>query len=256
MTVLLAVGFVAVADDSSATESFELSAKGDDYVAVGKTLTYVLTYDIDTSLPFKAELLDSDGNAVGKVSPASDSLSPSQTSETFEVTAPDTAGDCYLRVTVTKPAETEGGEETTFVRTAYLKAVDPIVLSVTVENKGDAQRTFTACFYIQDGDDWIRLDDSEQQNITVNAGATRTITYNYVVKDVENTTFCLQAEGAALGGDIVGLGPDHAHTFYKDANDYKVIEYVCIAVLVILLIVAIWIFRKPIKNRGKPKARR
>jgi hypothetical protein len=34
------------------------------------------------------------------------------------------------------------------------------------------------------------------------------------------------------------------------------IEYLCIGVIVILLIVAIWVYRKPIRNFGKPKGRR
>ena len=45
-------------------------------------------------------------------------------------------------------------------------------------------------------------------------------------------------------------------TVYTSSNDYRLVEYLCIGVLVVLLIIAIWIYRKPIKNRGKPKARR
>ncbi len=253
MAVLLAAGFVAVADDSSAATTFDLSADGDDYVKVSGDLKYTLTYDIDSNLSFTATLTDSDGDTAGSVSPSSGTLYASSTSRAFTVTAPSTAGDYTLKVTVT---ETVDEEEVTYERTAFLRAVDPITLSVTVENEGDAARSFIAYFYIQDGDEWTKLDDSKQ-TVKVEANASQTVTYDYIVRDVETTTFCLQADDdAVIGGAISGLGTDNAHTYYTEENDYRVIEYICIAVLIVLLVIAIWIYRKPVKNRGKPKARR
>lgn len=252
MTVLLAAGFVAVADDSSAASTFDLQPDENDYVKVSGTLKYTLTYDIDSNLTYKATLVNSDGDSAGSVSPSSGTLYSSSTSRTFTVTAPSTAGDYTLKVTVT---ETVDEEEVTYERTAFVRAVDPITLSVTVENRGDAARSFMAYFYIQDGDEWTKLEDSGKE-VSVDAKGSQTVTYDYIVRDVETTTFCLQADDSSIGGEISGLGPDYAHTYYTEANDYKVIEYICIAVLIVLLIVAIWVYRKPVKNRGKPKARR
>ena len=149
---------------------------------------------------------------------------------------------------------TEG--ETEYVRTAYVRAVDPIKLSVTVENTSAVSRSFVAYFYVKDGDGWMKLDDSKQ-TVDVEANGSQTLSYDYVVKDVSNTTFCLKAEDTAtIGGEIKGLGEEYAHTYYTSANDYKMIEYLCIGVLVVLLIVAFWIYRKPVRNFGKPKGRR
>ena len=252
MAVLLAAGFVA-ADDSSAAASFNLAPSGDDYAKVSGSLTYKLTYAIDENMTYKIELVDSDGKSAGSVSVSSGTLYASSTSKTFTVTMPSTAGEYTLELTVTQTVT--DGDDIEYKRYAYVKAVDPITLSVTVENNGDAKRSFMAYFYIQDGEEWTKIEGSGQ-TVTVEAESSETVTYDYIVRDVENTTFCLQADDAAIGGEIKGLGPEYAHTFYTEGNDYKVIEYICIAVLVVLVILAIWIYRKPVKNRGKPKARR
>ncbi len=253
MAVLLAVGFVAAADDSSAEPTFDLTAEGDDYVKVSGTLEYVLTYSVDATMEYEATLVDSDGTSAGSVSVSSGKLYTSGSTKTFTVTAPSTAGDYTLKLTFT---QTVDEQEVTYERSAYVKVVDPITLSVTVENEGDAARSFIAYFYIQDGEDWTKLDDSKQ-TVEVKANDSTTVTYDYVVRDVEATTFCLQADDAAvIGGAISGLGTENAHTYYTEANDYTVLEYLCVGVLVVLLVIAIWIYRKPIKNRGKPKARR
>ena len=51
-------------------------------------------------------------------------------------------------------------------------------------------------------------------------------------------------------------GLDAKQTFYyhQDTQDY--IMWIVGIVLVLMIIFAIWVFRKPVKNYGKPKARR
>ena len=54
--------------------------------------------------------------------------------------------------------------------------------------------------------------------------------------------------------DIVGLG--ESHTFYLGDNDYTWIIVLLVVVIVLLVLVMVWVYRKPVKNYGKPKSRR
>ena len=251
LAIACAFGIIAVADDASAAEVLSLEPKDKDYAKVSGSLTYVLTYEISENATLSGALLDEDEKEVGSVSLGGTTLYKSSTTRSITVTLPSDAGDYRLKITATI------GEDS-YDRYAYVKAVDPITLSVTIENKGTAARSFVAYFYIEDDEgNWNKLEDSKQ-TVSIDAKGEKAVTYDYVVKDVENTTFCLKPsdEDASIGGVVSGLGEENAHTFYTSANDYKLIEYLCIAILVVLAIVAIWIYRKPIKNRGKPKARR
>lgn len=251
LAVACAFGVIAVADDASAAEVFSLGPKENDYGKVSGSLTYTLDYAITENGTIAGVLEDSDGKSVGTVSVGGSTLYKSGSTRSITVTLPADAGNYTLKVTVTVG-------ETDYVRYASVKAVDPIKLSVTIENKGAAARSFVAYFWIQ-GDDgtWSKIEDSKQ-DVSVTAKGEKTVTYDYVVKDVESTTFCLKQseDDTSIGGEISGLGEQNAHTFYTSGNDYRLVEYLCIGVLVVLLIIAIWIYRKPIKNRGKPKARR
>ena len=251
LAIACAAGIVLLSDDSSAS-SFSLAPQGDDDFAKvsSSTLKYVLAYSLDgTQATYVAALEDSDGKSVGSVSSSTGTIYSTSKTRTLTLTLPSDAGDYTLRVTVT-----EG--ENQYVRTAYVRAVDPITLKATVTNDSAVSRSFVAYFYVQDGDTWTKIEGSKQ-TVNVDANGSQTLSYDYVVRDVSNTTFCLKAEDTAtIGGDIKGLGEDYAHTYYTSANDYKMIEYLCIGVLVILLAIAIWIYRKPIRNFGKPKGRR
>lgn len=252
LAVTCAVGVVLISDDSSASTFSLVPSDDKDYGKVSSSITYELDFDLDSSsATYTAELQDSDGKAQsGAISTSSSSGTIYSTSHTksFYITLPSTAGDYYLKVTVT-----EG--ETVYTRTAYVKAVDPIKLTASLENTSAVSRTFYAYFWVIENGEWTKIDD--KKTVTVDAHGTATVTHDYIVKDVHNTTYCLKSDDeAAIGGAIIGLGEDNARTFYTEANDYKVIEYICIAVLVVLLIVAFWIYRKPVRNRGKPKGRR
>lgn len=250
LAVAGAVGLIAVADDSSAA-TFGITPSGDDYGKTGTDLTYVLGYTIDNATAtFTAELVDRDGDKVtATVSPSAGTIYDSSNTRSLKITLPSAAGEYALKVTI-KDGETE------YVRYAAVEAVEPVVLSATVENIGSASRTFMVYFYLEDDNgDWNKIDGSGK-TVTVAPKATQTVTYEYVVKDIEPGTFCIIAEDGNVGGEIQGLGTEHAHSFYTKANDYRIIEYTCVAIIVILLFVTLWIYRKPVKNLGKPKARR
>ena len=246
MAIAAAFGLIVISDDASAM-SFDLS--GDDFAEVDSSVTFTLAYDVESDVKYSAKLIDSSGEEMASAvsSGSSGTLYESSSSDkSITVRAPKDAGNYRLVVSITS---TEGDAIDTL--TAPIKAVEPIVLSATLKNDASAERALTIYFVING----VQVDDSKQ-DVTVPANGTKEVTYDYVVKDVSETTFYLVADEATFGGQVSGLGPDHAHTFYVDDKSYTLVEVIAVVLLLIVVFLMIWVYRKPVKNFGKPKARR
>lgn len=248
LAIVLAFG-LTIADDASAM-SYELS--GVDFIEVGETDTFLLSY---TGMPedaeYVAKFIDSSGDSVPTAissSSSSGSLNKgdSDYTKTITVTAPNEPGNYRLVVTILVDDEAVSNI------TAPLKVVEAITLSATLVNNDSAERALTIYFYIN-GE---KIEDSKQ-DIVVPANGSEEVTFDYVVKNLSReTSFYIMADEETFGGQVSGLGPEYTHKFYSEQNNYTLIEAVAIIVLVIMAAIAIWIYRKPIKNYGKPKARR
>lgn len=247
-------GAAVLASDDS--EAVSIGLNGDaDWVQTGKTIEFEVDasgYASSDNVAFTAAVYDSSGKLMsGAVTTSEYSVSYSDYSRTLTVTAPKTAGDYRLVVTFTQ--EDDSGAKTEIGQRALpFKAVDPVKLSVNLSNNQDAARTMVVYFVING----VRADDSRQE-VTVPANGSKTVTYDYLVRDLQQeTTFYLVADSDSLGGDVQGLGPEHSHTFYVNDNDYTLYEVLAVIVLIIVAILAIYVYRKPVKNYGKPKSRR
>ena len=244
VAIAAAFGLVIVSDDASAM-SYDLS--GADFAEVESSVTYTLSFeDAPENAKYAAKLVDSDGDEMTSAISSGSSGTLSSSSKSITVKAPKDAGNYRLIVTIT---DADGKEIEKLV--APLKAVDPIVLSVTLNNGYSAERELIVYFVING----VKVEDSRQE-ITVPANGSKEITYDYVVKNVSDTTFYLVTDDSTLGGQISGLGPEHSHTFYVEQNSYTFIEVTAVIVLLIVIFLMIWVYRKPVKNFGKPKARR
>ena len=244
MAIAAAFGLVVFSDDASAM-SYDLS--GADFAEVDTTESFKLSYNgMPEDAEYVAKLVDSNGNEMtSSITSGSGKLTESKDrSVDISVRAPKDAGNYRLVVTIL----IEDEEFTTL--TAPFKAVEAVTLSATLENKESAERALTIYFYIND----VKVEDSKQE-ITVPANGTKEVTYDYVVKDLSReSTFYILADEATFGGQVEGLG--EKHTFYAEQTSYTWLEVIAVIVLVIMAIIAIWVYRKPIKNYGKPKARR
>lgn len=244
---------VLVSDDS---EAVSIGLNGDaDWVQTGKTIEFEVDasgYASSDNVAFTAAVYDASGKLMsGAVTTSEYSVSSSDYSRTLTVTAPKTAGDYRLVVTFTQ--EDDAGVKAEIGQRALpFKAVDPVELSVKLSNDQDAARTMVVYFVING----VRADDSRQE-VTVPANGSTTVSYDYLVRDLQQeTTFYLVADSDSLAGDVQGLGPEHSHTFYVNDNDYTLYEALAVIVLIIVAILAIYVYRKPVKNYGKPKSRR
>lgn len=220
-------------------------------------------YDnMNMSVSYTASLVDSNGNTVSSgVSPSSGDLDLG-VAETLTVSAPDDAGTYRLiveyEVSVTYTETDDEGEteevtvELDAVQDTYtIYVVEPITLSVVLTNGSELDLSSYGVYFVIDGE---RIDDS-YQTITIATEGQVTVTYEWItLASSGEHTFYLEADDEGNIVEIEGLG--EVHTFYIGDNSYTWLVVLLVVVIILLLVVMAWVYRKPVKNYGKPKSRR
>ena len=217
--------------------------------------------NLSMAIEYDAKLVDEDGDTVSNgVSPSSGDLD-NGTAETLTVSAPDDAGRYTLTVVYTVEVSytvtDEEGNTTTETKDLErteefpIAVVEPVTLSVTLSNNSSEPLQGYGVYFYVDGE---RIDDSFT-TVDLDANGTTTIEYEWIT-DAGYGTHEFHVEAADGGNmvDITGLG--ERHTFYIGDNDYTWVIVLLVVVIVLLVLVMIWVYRKPVKNYGKPKSRR
>lgn len=251
MIALLMMGAFAccvfVTDDSdAATVNIDSDSNYCGVSTSSENVKHTFKISGDSNYYYKAQFVDEDGASSGSLTGSTGTLSGSSGvySSTVTLTAPLKSGDYRLIVDFFEDSDSE----TSLAEKTYpMRIVDPIVLSFTLKNDGESSMTFTAYFKIN-GE---KVEDSVQV-VTVPANGTKDVTYNYYTYDVEDTTYSLETDDAIV--DISGLGEEK--TFYAHDVSYSTITTIVVVALVFMGVVAFFIYRKPIVNKGKPKGRR
>jgi len=203
-----------------------------------------------------SKITDSSGATVSSstVSPA-DHTFIYQSSSTSErkglgITAPDTAGEYTL---VTEFELERGGKRVT--KTYPIKVVDPILLTADVKNSSPDTDVKVSVRFIIDGNEMEM--DAEHENISIEHDGTHTFTYEWITDGASagRHTYSLMITSAdMLSVDVASA--EKELEFYVGQDDYTWLTVIFVIVLAILLIVLMWVIRKPVKNFGKPKGRR
>ena len=231
-----------IADDADAANSVSESQ----FAKTGNSVTFTLTGDMNYY--YTAVLTDGSGNEQSGAISSSDakgSLGSSSTKE-ISVKAPSKAGDYTLTVKYYSDAEYESVVDT-FTRN--VKSVDPIVLKATVTNSGDSTMELHVYFVINGS----KAENSDK-TVKVEAGKSSDVTYEYVTENAEQFRYCIEADGYIDSSVIKGLGEEV--TVYTSANDYTMITVLLVIIVVVMLVAMVLVLRKPVVNKGKPKARR
>jgi len=254
--MVFAAGAVLL-ESSSNVDGATSYIQGDtDLVKTGGTLTFSIMYfeteEFDSlEISYKAELKDGRGNVQSNaVSPSSGTLT-NGTESTLTVTAPDAAGKYTLVVTFT--AEKDEEDAVTTERTQTVNVVEPIVLSAVLVNNSKVDFTDFAVYFKVNGE----LIEDSRTLVTVSTGGTTTASYEWVVSALPNGshTFQVVAGDENVGGSSTTfLGGEG--TFYVGYSDYGLLNILLVVLLIVLIIVIIYLYRKPVKNYGKPKSRR
>lgn len=253
LALLLTGGLCLAVSEDTQAGSANISGETN-VVKTGGELSYDILYyeaaEFSTlEITYTASLLDSGNTAQSSaVTPSSGTLF-NGVSQTLKVTAPDTAGKYTLRVVFTETID--GGDATTSTETQTITVVDPVTLSVTLTNNSEVDVSGLALMFYVDGE----LVEGSRTLLTVAAGESATVTHSWVSESVsggKHTFMVMAAEDAII--DISGLGEEHA--FYVGHSDYGLMNILMGIFLVILIVLAVYVYRKPVKNYGKPKARR
>jgi len=232
-----------------------------DYKIVYSNTDFNDKQNLSMEISYTASLKDSSGTTVSSgVSPSSGSLD-NGVATTLTITAPKTAGHCTLEVKYTANVtyteagddgtETTKTEEVTRNDSYRINVVNPITLSVTLKNGSDVPLSGYGVYFVIDGN---RVDDS-YKTVDLDKDGSTTVTYSWIT-DSGNGKHSFYLE-AADGGNMVSIeGLGDVHDFYIGDNSYTWLVTLLVVVVVLLLLIMVWVYRKPVKNYGKPKARR
>ena len=271
--IMAAVALVAMAAvllvPLSETEGVYYDISGDSVIGTEDKEDYTISYtnhdyddreEMSMSVSYTAKLVDSDGETVSSgVSPSSGDLT-NGVSATVTVTAPKTVGD-YKLVVEYEPSVSYKGDDGETVEVPEdelkkeqeyrIKVVAPITLSVTLKNDSDVDLTGYGVYFYIDGE---KVEDS-YTTVDLATEGSSTVSSEWVT-DSPNGEYRFSVEPADSGNlvQISGLGEEH--TFYIGDNDYTMWTAILVIFLVVMLLVLVWVYRKPVKNYGKPKSRR
>ncbi len=242
---------------------------GKDVIGVEDSENYTITYtnhdyddyqDMSMSISYSAKLVDSRGNTVSSgVSPSSGDMD-NGISETLTVKAPKDVGSYKLMVTYEVDVTyTDSEGETVEVPSEDLekesvfdiKVVQPITLSVTLKNTSNIDLTgYGVYFYVDD-----KKIDGSYTTIDMAKDGTSTITYEWIA-DASNGAHSFSVQPADSGSLVKIEGLGEKQTFYIGDSDYTMWIVLLVVFVILLALIMLWVYRKPVKNYGKPKSRR
>ncbi len=195
------------------------------------------------SVNYTVKLVNSSGaTQANAVDPSSGSMD-SGDKVTITVTAPKTAGTYTLTVTWTE--DLSAGGIMTYTDSLSIRVATPITLSATVSNSGEADIDTTVYFFV----DGNKVEDSATA-LKVASGSSGTVSYDYYEPGLSSGQHSFYV--ATSDGSIVLDGS----TFYYEDGNYDWLNYIMAIIFIVAIIVFVYVYRKPVKNYGKPKARR
>ncbi|MCL1810915.1 MAG: hypothetical protein FWG41_01650 [Methanomassiliicoccaceae archaeon] len=253
--MVFAAGAVLL-ESSSDVDGASTYIKGDTNVVKTKGyLTYQIMYfeseEFDTLvITYSAVLKNGSGdNQSGAVSPSSGTLSNGIESD-LTINAPASAGKYTLVVTFT--AEKDDDPSVKTERTQTITVVEPVVLTAVLMNNSNVDFTNFVVYFKVDG---VLVEDSKT-TVSVEVGGKTTVTHEWVAESLSNGrhTFQVVAGDENIGSKASFLGGEG--DFYVGHSDYGLINIMLAILLVVFIIMVVYLYRKPVKNYGKPKSRR
>ncbi|MBR6204936.1 MAG: hypothetical protein IKQ60_07850 [Candidatus Methanomethylophilaceae archaeon] len=218
------------------------------------TIIYTDSDHEEIDISYSAKVVDSKGNTMSSAVYPTTGEVDSGTPETLTVTAPTTVGRYTLEVTYTGTYTDESGAEVDIGKVVDrfdFKAVEPITLTASIALKDPTvDLSGYGVYFWVDGQ---KMDDS-YTTFSVSSNGKGTATYDWVAdaSSGKHTFWVESANGGVV--DIKGL--DEKHDFFVGDNDYSVYIALVVIFVILAIVLLVWVYRKPVKNFGKPKSRR
>lgn len=169
-------------------------------------------------------------------------------SKNLNISAPDKTGDYTLKVSFyADSARTELKSE----KRAVISVVDPVLLKAKLVNKSAVNMEIEIYFKV----DGNKVEGSEQK-VTVPAEGDKEVEYKFVTKSVSGShTYSIDVDNnETVAGTIEGLGVEY--NFYGYQTSYSWMLWLAAIGVVVMFLIMLSVYRKPVKNLGKPKSRR
>jgi len=248
---IMAISMIPTASAEDDTFNTYSDIRAESYIAgTGKNIEYKIFAGGDNTgdVSFTAKITDMDGHSVSRVSPSTGYRIDDE-GTVLTVTAPSDPG-MYLLVVEFKFAGS--GEETkTVTKSAPLKVVVPVTLSATLVNNSGTITDMKVWFVV----DGTAIEESEQ-DVKIDANSTKAVSYEWITEGLSHGrhTVELRGEVGPIREDVDGLNTPS--DFYVGQTSYALTEALLVIVTIVLIIILIVVYRKPVKNVGKPKGRR
>ncbi|MCL2148342.1 MAG: hypothetical protein FWH47_03275 [Methanomassiliicoccaceae archaeon] len=253
--MVLAAG-AALAGGSPGADGASAVITGDtSLVKTSGSLEYQIMFfeseEFDTlDVTFSAVLRNSAGIQSGTVYPSSGTLS-NGVEASLTVTVPAIAGKYTLTVTFSE--KIDGGAATTTERTQAVTVVEPVVLTAVLANNSDVDFTDFAVYFHVDG----KLVEGSKTLASAVSGGKTTVTYDWVTESLSNGRHTFQVvAGEENIGDYKDVISGGGGEFFVGHSDYGLVNILMAIFLIVLAVALVYVYRKPVKNYGKPKARR
>jgi hypothetical protein len=253
--LVLTVGAVVLTGPSE-VDAASTSITGDtDIVKIKGTLEFDITFyetdDFSTlDIRYDIALKDSSGETqTNAVSPSTGSLS-NGIPLSIVVTAPEKSGRYTLNVTFTETIDSNPSVKSE--KSVTITVVEPITLKSTLKNTGNVDITDFAVYFKVDG----KLIDGSKTLVSVETGKETTASYDWVTVGLSNGRHTYQLVAGDENAGISGVVLGEEGSFYVGHSDSGLVTILSALLLVVLIIIAIYVYRKPVKNYGKPKSRR
>ncbi|MDR0522962.1 MAG: hypothetical protein LBG62_00845 [Candidatus Methanoplasma sp.] len=248
----------AVVLDSQDADAASAAIKGDTNVVKTKgTLKYDLVFfegeEFQTlDISYTAELKDSNGGTqYSALSPSTGTLFNGVSSQ-ITLTAPSNPGKYTLKVTFRETVDDKAAVTTE--RSVTVTVVQPITLSCVVKNSGDVDLKDYIVYFSVDG----KLVQDSKTVVSVAAGSESKITYDWVTESLSSGRHTFKVvpgeENIDNGRNAVFSGGEGE--FWSGHSDYALPIALMSVMLVVMLLLMVYVYRKPVKNYGKPKSRR
>ena len=256
----MVAGVCLVTADDSDAEYFNVTPVDGYIVKTEGTISYEAPFYYEGSFSRSEEhtselqsyLLNSSGEKMtGGASPSTGTYTANGT-KTIKVTAPDTAGT-YKLVVEYSGTVTVGTEEIDVSGSSYasVKVVVPVTLKAEITNNGNVTLSSLTVSFIVDGK---AVPDSETTVSDIAPGETDTATFEWVTDTLSSGKHTYKAVSETSMVTVTGLNQESV--FYIGHDDYQIATVLIALLFIVLIIVLIFIYRKPVKNFGKPKERR
>ena len=236
--VVLMLAFAAVP-----VQANYASVTGPMTLGIGSTAEFTLEVDSGVTATYTASLRDSRNQSVGQVDSSYGQLNGSKT---VNVTMPSQPGTYHLWVVFSF------ADNTVRYKDWIINVVEPYVFEAVVVNDGQMAMNGVTVSFLVNGN----LVGSKIVNVS--ASSSTSVNYTWVSAPLSNGAHTLEVR-LDSEDQFVNLytgGKSHTVTFYVGQQDYGGTNWIMGIMLVIIMLGLVWVYRKPVRNLGRPRGRK